>query len=507
MKRITSADIFGRKFKFNFGGKTSTSRTALGGLLTLLVVVLIAPVLFIFTGRVIDKTHPIVSTNTILSNRSTSYQLREGDIFIGFITFNGAVFPHFEESKRCFNIKAERYTLYKDDNNEEREMRSTFPIISCTNSTQNYTSEIDKIVDAAGASALPRINASICGDLNRYHQWYIGGSITELPYTKMVYRVYPCSLEDKTRCIDINTLSQTQLVFVTHYKSMNFSHFLDPVVGGLDSDLTAIFSLNTQAKFTIWFKKNQIYDNSDTTLRNEAKFSFFNIDKITSTTGTRDLSTHCTEIAIEDGLCMPYITFEIRLSNRETLIQRKYYRVFDLVSDVGGMLDLLFIVILAVYVFYRSRKYKEWVVSEYSSNSSPAAEKEPKEGNLKREEGKSKREASSKGLLSLEDKKIQEDKFNSFSWINQQLDVVRFIDFSQKSYLLTQVLLQKNFFEPFRAFVYFRLKTTPRRKIPSFLSQKYRGNQSSQDKAVKKPPPPREPENEGIEKNLYKFYE
>ena len=507
MKRLTSADIFGKTFKLHYGrGPSNQHKTALSGLLTLLAILLITPVLIIFSKRVLDKTNPITSTNSIHSSRNTTFQLREGAIFVGFLTFNGSEFPDFEETKKYFTIKAERSTVYEDSSNQTREMRSSFPITSCTTTTQNLTNEIEKIIIAGGSTVASRINAAICGDMNRFYQWYIGGSPTELPYTKIVYRVYPCTLKDRTECIDVKTLGRTQLIFATKYNSMNFSNFLEPVVGGLDSDLTGVFSLNTQAKFTVWFKRNQIYDNSDSRFGNRPKFTFFNIDKISSTTGTRHLTSHCTQIRIEDGLCMPYITFEVRLSNRETVIQRKYYRVFDLVSDVGGMIDLLFIVILAGYVFYRGRKYREWIVSEFD-----ISEKETKDSHdgadmksSKGLKGQGDRSGGKKTVLGLDEKNSENEKFSSFSWIISQLDVIKLIDYSQKSYILLQVLFHQNYFEVFRTGLHFKLKTSKKNNsITNVLHQKENRDPSLRKKTVKKPLQVNKDEGQIGEKSIY----
>ena len=459
MKRINSSDVFGRKFKLHYGGRTSRIQTTLGGFLTILVIILISPVLFIYTKRVFDTKHPIVSSNTILSNRSTSYRLeRDGNISIGFFTFNGSTFTPFQDSKRYFTMTAERYTLYKDHNNDNREMIDKFPIISCLNATQNLTNNLQTVKGAVGRSNLPRFDTSICGDMNLYTQWSIGGSPTELPYTKMVYRVYPCSKKDKAECISLTSLGQTKLVLTLKYKSMNFSDYRRPVIDGLDTDLSAVFSLNTHAKFTVWIKKNKIYDNTDSSSLNRGpKFTFFNVDRIYSTTGTRDLSTHCTEISIEDGLCMPYITFEVRLSNRENEIHRKYYRFFNLVSDVGGMLDLIFIVILAGYVFYRSKKYKEWIVTKYQEdlNFTKTAKNEQIQSSHK---DKKEERDNSKSIFHLKDNNNQNNYEKSFSRINQHLDATGFINYSQKAYILGLVLLPLRCFGAFRAQVCYKLK-------------------------------------------------
>ena len=49
--KLKKADIFGRTFCLNYGGESSELKTAFGGLLTLLAIVLIIPIIFIFARR------------------------------------------------------------------------------------------------------------------------------------------------------------------------------------------------------------------------------------------------------------------------------------------------------------------------------------------------------------------------------------------------------------------------------------------------------------------------
>ena len=471
--RLSSVDLFGRSFKLNFGDFNPDFKTAKGGILTILMILVVTPIIIIFGRRWLDTSQPTVSVNNIASNRTERYQLREGNIFTGFNLFTGQEFPTVEQSRRYLTIRGERYTRWKDSEGTTREHHSTFPLVGHQKLThnQNFLSKIVSLgADSLGDASLQLASTHI-PDWNTFYQWYIAGTPTQLPFTKMIFKVYPCSLENPADCVNADALAQSQLILSSVYNSMQFTNYSNPVIDGLDTDLTTIFSLNTQAKFTIWFKRNKIYDDVDSLSGSGPKFTFFNIEKIDSTTGTRDLSTHCTEIAIEDGLCQPYITFEVRSSRVETIIERRYYRFFNMVSDVGGMIDIIFYAFTAFYMVYSSRKFQDWVLTQFYGSVIP-------EEILKNQTSQSAQEPQSTvtttPIKAKEVVKKSTKKEKHFLRLLKKTDVLNFLQFSQKSFLLSQLGLTKSYQKAFCPMVYFnmmkkRIKIKKKTKTPATM--------------------------------------
>ena len=328
-------------------------------------------------------------------------------------------------------MKGQRSTTYKDqENRERRELHSPFPIVGCKDMTQNYTNLVGRILRGLGDGSIFDIDSTICPNLNTIHQGYVQGSRFKLPFTKLVYTVYPCSLEDRSQCASPSQLGRAQLVTAVLSNSMDLKNFSRPIRDGFDTDLTPVFGLNTHAKFTIWLKNNKIFNQKDlpTQFRTGPSKTFFSIDKIDSTTGTRDLSTHCTDLAIEDGSCMPYVTIEFRASKWETVIERRYYRMFDFISDIGGMIDLILYSLWGVYALYRVKKYKEWVILQYfgslikSTNSSSINNKKQPKRSL---------QAKTERLL-----KYKQYRQKAISKLMKKMDALTFLAYSQKSYIL-----------------------------------------------------------------------
>ena len=462
--KLKPIDFFGRKFKFNFSGNSPGFKTPLGGFFMILMVLIITPILVIFGRRWIDTSKPTVSVNSILKDRTEIYRLHEGNLFLGLLLFNGADFVPFDQIGRYTTLRAERVTRFEDPEGEVRDLHSPFPYVHCSKLTHNVTNELDKILGALNGTRLD-VNAGLCPSFHLYDQWFIKGSMTQLPYTKIVYRMYPCSLENRAGCVGVDVLGGSQFIVPVLYNSMNFKNYSSPVTDGFDTDLTPLYSLSTQNKFIIWLKRNKIYDDRDSLRGGGPKFTFFNVDKISSTVGTRDLSTHCTEISIEDGSCLPYLTMELRVSSVETLIERRYYRIFSLVSDVGGMMDILFYVFAGIYALYVSRRYKNWVILQFygpvvnTEELGILTHKKANPGSFRQIMPKRSSTIQTSQLL-----KNTKNRDLVLKRLMKKMDVMTYIKFSQKAFILTHLTPNDSYYEALTPIVYFNLSRKLRQR-------------------------------------------
>ena len=474
---LKKIDFFGKKFKFNFSGNSPDFRTPIGGVLTLLATAVLIPLIFVFGRRWVDTSKPTVSTNNVLNNRNKRYKLYQGNILSGLMIFNGADFVHFDETSKYATIKGERLTRFNSSTGEVREYHSSFPFVHCGRISHNTTNEFDRIYGALGAVILSP-DVGICADWNVYYQWYIGGSPTQLPYTRMVFKIYPCSLENKADCVGADVLARSQIINNILYNSMDFQNHSKPIKDGIDSDLTPLFSLNTHNKFTIWFKQNQIFDDRDSLAGNGPKFTFFNVEKIDSTVGTRDLTTHCTKISIEDGSCIPYITIEMRMNKIETLIERRYYRIFDLISDVGGMMDIVFYAFAGLLAFYMSRSYQDWMVLQYYGSTISTEELgiNPSERLFNQPPSCIQR------TLTVQTKKMlknQKTRDLILKRLEKKMDVMTYLKFSQKAFVLGQLVPDDTYYRALAPRVYFNFSKKIRKEEEKQQKSLRRGSQNT----------------------------
>ena len=360
---IQKLDILGSKFDFYLDkNKQKRLKTQFGGLLTLLCLTLSLTALTIFTSKLLKKTRPEVSVNVSIANRDSRVDIYTDGVFVVFGMFDGKIFPKTEKTRKYFTLVAERLTTFKQEgrDTETRTVVEKFEMVRCEDLSNNMTDITSQAFETDSGSFFR--GAVWCGDLVFVKHWWLQGSKYNLPFTRIRYRIYPCSLEEASECATAPELARSQLLIPFYSRSANFSNYSTPLKGGVDTDLTTLFSIGTKTRLTLWLRRSRIEDDHIDFFRNFGpKNESIEKEKVTSTTGSRGLTLHCTKIEIEDGVCEPYVEVFVKLSKTQTLVERRYYTVLGMVSQVGGFVDLIFLVATFVSQVYYGFYQVRWV--------------------------------------------------------------------------------------------------------------------------------------------------
>ena len=387
--KIQKLDIFGSKFNYYIKpSKQKRLKTAFGGFQTFIFLLTTILALTIFGRKLADKKRPEVSVNTNVAIRDHPYDLYHNNFYVNFGMFDGAIFPKTEQTRKYFTIRGQRETTYiqthpseppettktpkraqngqkpkkvkNRDSSEKRTLIEPFDVIKCENLSNNYT---DITSEAYAQDKGEYYRGSVfCGNLIFVKHWWLQGSKDELPYTRIRYKVYPCTLEDPGDCAGAQDLAASQLLIPVYTFSANFSNWTTPQTSGLDADLTSLFSVITKTKLVIWIRETTILDDYIDFFRNFGpRNQSVEIEKVTSTIGTRDGSLHCTQNQMEDGVCDPYVEIEVRASKTQTIVERRYYKFLTMVSEVGGFGDLIFIALAFLAQFWGGCYRVKWI--------------------------------------------------------------------------------------------------------------------------------------------------
>ena len=356
-------DLFGSPFRFFIHSKKSkTFKTAVGGLSTTAYIVFCSLALFIFVRKFLDRSKATVSVNTTIQARDHYYDTYFNDVFLLLGMFDGQNFPKTEETLKFMTIHAQRETTFLDqqDIQIKRKIEAPFPMVKCEHLNHNWT---DLTTEAYSLDSGSFYRGSIfCGDIIGNTNWWLQGSPLELPYTMIRYRLYPCSLDDPADCASVNELAAASVVVPLFLKSVDYSNYSSPLKNGVDSDVTLSFNVITKSKMTLWFKDTTIHDDKiDFVGEFGEPNKFIELDKVTSTTGTRNGALHCTKIQIEDGNCDPYIEIVVRVSTTHTVVERRYYTFLEMISEVGGFTDLILLVLLFGTTWYNEYWQAKWI--------------------------------------------------------------------------------------------------------------------------------------------------
>ena len=391
-QRLRKCDFFDQTFSFFQGtNKAKEHKTAIGGLLTLLSWLLSALALIIFLGKLLDRSQAIVSVNTKNQSRNHLFNLCHHDIYLVLFMFDGVKFPKTEESLKYWTVRVHRESIYKPEEGEDlRKVIDPFPMVKCEDMYNDPEGDVRKAFSTDSASFYR--GAVFCADILPFHYW-AKGSPQELPYTSVKYNIYPCTLENQAECASPTELMDSSVIVPFFLNSVDFSNSSSPLVRGIDTDVNLPFGVITKTKITFWFKDSTIMDKKIDFFGDFGKpLKFIELDKVTTTIGTRNGAIHCTEIQIEDGNCDPYIEVELRASKALTIVERRYYTFLTMVSEVGGFVDLIFMVIVVLAGWYNERSRAQWIKNQLYSDlieivkqAKAKKEKERNQGNIQNE--------------------------------------------------------------------------------------------------------------------------
>ena len=364
VNRLTSKiDILGPKFSFYIGkNRLKTLKSVFGGILSLFFILFMITAIYVFGRKWLKKTHPVVSVNSYFSKRDHIYDLYKSRIFIAFAMFDGTKYPKTEETGKFFTLKAQYETVFAGGTNESerRTMIDPIPVKDCQHLVNNHSDFTDQALSQDDAEFFR--GSVLCTDKLGSTNSKIRGAPFELPYSIIHYRIYPCSLEDPRGCATPSELAQSLIIIPIISKSASFNNFSQPLKDGIDADLTSKFSLATKTQLSIWFRESSIYDdNADFIKSLEARTTYLEQHKVTSTIGTRDGSFHCTSLQIEDGECQPYIEILVRASPSSTMVERRYYKLMNAVSEVGGFGELVFLIMALISSWFNTCYQTRWV--------------------------------------------------------------------------------------------------------------------------------------------------
>ena len=135
--------------------------------------------------------------------------------------------------------------------------------------------------------------------------------------------------------------------------------------------------------------------------------SYAEIDKIQTNYVTRNINNlDCTQAPAE--YCEAYVQLFVKSGGRSVQIKRVYGKVFDLLGQLGGFMDILLVIFGVAYILIRcqndSTKYKKKILGKnFRNNRSSLSEKTTPDY-----KDETKKKEKQKRLIEIEDEVIEE---------------------------------------------------------------------------------------------------
>ena len=173
---------------------------------------------------------------------------------------------------------------------------------------------------------------------------------------------YPCTLTDGS-CKSPAELGRLATSISFPQVVTNFGDYNSPIT--YVTETSEYVGLNTYF-WTVNYHSlriNEVMQERGFLSKIETTHRYVSVDKSTSQIRNRDSSqTTCLENKID--YCTPYIVHNFLMTNKKMKIVRSYKGFVESISEIGGMIDLIFIIFVLMYSFYHRFAYQSFFIEE-----------------------------------------------------------------------------------------------------------------------------------------------
>lgn len=211
------------------------------------------------------------------------------------------------------------------------------------------------------------IKFGYCVDLLKNEDLSLGGSVSQLTASTFL-SISPCVLGSQCKSKEEISLLGFSVNFQTPYE--NYGDYINPVkyldeIGELEH---ANFGLTLKKKLV--YRKNEVFKSNRILGRPTKTHSFFELEKKSATIEYRksDQLACSSEWADE---CKPYYLLEQVVSKTLAKTTREYKSFIESVSEVGGILEIVYFFFSSIYGFYSRAYLKKELVRQLFGISKP----------------------------------------------------------------------------------------------------------------------------------------
>ena len=358
---IQSVDLLGDHFKIGYSTITSRFQSKLGGYLTILMGVLSTSMFFIVMSQFFTKNSPVVMTSAEFGSKIATFNIYRENLYLVFALAIGPLRLDGSQIGRYATIKAEVVDVV--DNFTTRMLETTpyrdFDFEICKFTTDKHI--LDHVKEV---SPVPEfVNFLICPDFRGLGDDFVVYDNYENYTHKWVsIKVYPCSLEDKSRCAPVEEIARLRADYGYPLKILQPSEAEEPVKSAPVRRGTEIDPRSTKVVKEI-VKLNRVLDGTLTTLiPPRIKEEYATLEEYSIDPKMRNSSqVYCTKEQIRKGPaggCQEYISFDYFASSEVVVTLRSYKKLTTMLGEYGGLLKIMTTLMFFFYGIYSVRKVK-----------------------------------------------------------------------------------------------------------------------------------------------------
>lgn len=355
IRKLKDIDFLGNKFIFTFDGKDRYS-TAFGAFLTILSLIAVAYSLYYFGLQFFDTSSPIIYKEEALDFASTQLDFHLLDYYFSLCLSVDEMLPRSDIERLSTTV-----LTITDVKNENPSMSNSshYFMEDCIKAGLQHYKTIHQFSESY-ANIIEEF--SLCLPEIKDEYW-VKGSYFDTNHRRMSLSIYPCILDDPINaCQTPNEFPYLIAYFGVTRSSVNIASKNSAVSKSLDYDSFSSLSPASTTIHHYTYKRTTIYDSDLDYTPMKMRDTFLELDEKSVFSKLRDSEQlYCTKEMIIDGSCQPYFTIHIKPSSKHSKIVRQYPRLMELISNAGGLIDVILWVAILINRLYQKFQYKQFL--------------------------------------------------------------------------------------------------------------------------------------------------
>lgn len=357
---IYRIDFLSQPVKLNFEGR-KTYPTKVGAALSLACFGIFCSLLYSIIDSYLDTTKPRISTETEFMKVKERVDLKQNKLYPVFFFYGNItkILP-IEEVLRFTHPVIARIVYRMMPNGTESEERTYLDLVPCKQLVDKTRADAVQ-PETEGYVKSNYYNFGFCVD-DHGQSLELGGDKDPTAVDIFLVALYPCILTDGT-CKPSASLGEFGFIVSFQEPVTNLGEKEKPIVYSSEANVLQGISVQFSTKVFSNLRVNHIIEERGFLSKPTVTHRFASVDSQSPMFTTRDPGqSTCKDFDI--NTCSLYFEHIFTLSNKKLKIVREYKGIVESISEVGGIIDIIFLLFTSVYAIYHQRVVENFAIEQ-----------------------------------------------------------------------------------------------------------------------------------------------
>ncbi len=365
---LSNFDMFVPDLKLNLAGKPGVG-TRLGAFVTFAFFGIFAAMAALIVMDFLDTSKPRVSQGVYQTSLPPKISFTQDKLF-PMLAFRYQIFTPLKKPDldRFVTVDFTKIEMSLDESGAVKTTMTALKTASCSELVaQGKLKTIEVSTDEEREVIL---NGGICVDVGDADVSLGRQNKQEPFYQQVLWRVFPCSLD--SGCASLAELSKVSFSSITPKPLLDLSDHGRPVRHVSLAEEINFMSASISSKVTLNLLKTELLNEAGFLQAEKLVQSYTSVESTSYTATERNPNQlTCSAGQIATRVCVPFWVQNMITGPRKMVIKRQYKGMVETFSELGGMVDMLFMLFFLPYSVYNNRVLKDSLVELVHGKKKP----------------------------------------------------------------------------------------------------------------------------------------